>query len=285
MLDPNQASPGQARPFSAHANPALKPKSDELRLLRLICWIVLISAGLVQAWYSRHRIFSDGISYLEIAGYYVAGNWKAALNSYWSPLYSWILALWMLILRPSGYWETGLLHLTNFVAYLACLVGFEQFLTGLLKLQSRVSNGTGLSERTLRIAGCCGFLITTLLSIDLGHISPDMVGTAIGVFLAAILLNIESGNANRSTYIWFGLLLGLEYLARAAFAVFVPFYLVIAAVLIYTRTGRRASLRPLVVSAAATIIITSPFLTALSISKGRFTLGDAGKLSYAWEVD
>src|SRR3954453_21063670 len=138
MLDNNQATLGEIRRFSSQSGPAFKRESQNLRQLKLICWIIIIGAGLVQAWYTRHMIYSDGVSYLDIARYYVAGNWKAALNSYWSPLYSWILAVWMVVLRPSGYWETALLHLTNFFAYLACLVGFEGFLTGLLKMQKRL---------------------------------------------------------------------------------------------------------------------------------------------------
>ncbi|MBV8832836.1 MAG: hypothetical protein JO108_26850 [Acidobacteriaceae bacterium] len=280
MLETNEA-----RALSAQSDPALKPKFKNLQRLKIICWIILISAGLVQAWYTRHRIFSDGVPYLEIARYYLAGNWKAALNSYWSPLYSWILTFWMVILRPSGYWETALLHLTNFAAYLACLVGFEQFIAGLLKLQNRTVDGSGLSEWALRITGYCVFLISCLHWIDLGGIEPDMVGTAISVFLAAILLKIEAGDAKFSTYLWFGILLGLEYLARAAFAVFIPFYIAIAAILLYVRSGRLASLKPVVVSAAVAVVVALPFITALSVSKGRFTIGDAGKCNYGWEID
>ena len=284
MLDTNQASLGQT-PLPAHSDTAPKPEAKKIRYLKIICWIILIGAGLVQTWYFRHLIYSDGVSYLDIARYYATGNWKAALNSYWSPLYSWILALWMLVLRPSGYWSAGLAHLTNFVGYIACLIAFEQLLSGLLKIQNRLIGATAVSEWAFRITGYCVFLISTLLSITIGHISPDMVGTAIGLFIVAILLNIESGSTNLSTYIWFGLLLGIEYLTRAAFAVFVPFYLVIAGIVIYTRTRRLASLRPVAVSAVIAVVIAAPFVTALSVSKGRFTLGDAGKLNYGWEVD
>ena len=285
MLETNEASLSETHPLSDQRGPVLKVESQRLRLLRIACWIGLISAGLVQAWYTRHLIYSDGVSYLQIAGYYAAGNWKAALNSYWSPLFSWILAGGMLLLRPSGYWQPGLIHLTNFVAYLACLAGFEQFLAGLLNLQRRLSGETSLSELTFRMAGYCVFLISTVVLIGLGNISPDMLGTAIGIFLVAILLKIESGDARRSTYIWFGLLLGLEYLARAAFAVFVPLYLAIAAVLVYGRARRLLSLRPVLVSAATAVVVVSPFLISLWVSKGRFTLGDAGKLNYGWEID
>jgi hypothetical protein len=129
MLHANEASLSEARTLSRQSDPADNRQSQSLRYLKIICWTGLITLGLVQAWYTRHLIYSDGVSYLEIAGYYAAGNWKAALNSYWSPLFSWILAGGMLLLRPSGYWQTGLIHLTNFAAYIACLVGFEQLLT------------------------------------------------------------------------------------------------------------------------------------------------------------
>ena len=49
------------------------------------------SAGLVflafaQTWWVGHIIFSDGISYLDIATNYALGDWHKALNEYWSPL-------------------------------------------------------------------------------------------------------------------------------------------------------------------------------------------------------
>ncbi len=120
------------------SDPDLKREWDEQRFLKLTCWAILIAVGLLQGWNARHRVFTDGISYLEIARYYLAGDWKAALSSYWSPLYSWVLALWMLILHPSAYWEGSLLHLTNFVAYVASLIAFEQLLTSLFKLRNRL---------------------------------------------------------------------------------------------------------------------------------------------------
>src|SRR3954467_12340326 len=95
---------------------------------KVTCWVILALAGLVQAWFSRHRIAADGVSYLEIARNYVKGDWHAALNSYWSPLYSWLAAILMVFLHPSSYWETGLLYLVNYCAYLAALIGFEFWL-------------------------------------------------------------------------------------------------------------------------------------------------------------
>ena len=34
-------------------------------------------------------MISDGVSYLDIGDAYFRGDWKAAVNAYWSPVYSW----------------------------------------------------------------------------------------------------------------------------------------------------------------------------------------------------
>ncbi|HYZ73274.1 MAG TPA: hypothetical protein VE641_09365 [Chthoniobacterales bacterium] len=254
-----------------------------LHLLRIVCWAILILGGLVQTWYMRHRVFSDGVSYLAIARYYVAGNWHAALNSYWSPLYSWFLAALMIILRPTAYWEVALIHLINLLAYFAALVGFEFFLGRLIRFQQRLMQGDGISEQTIRIAGYSTFLISTLLLIGIGYNSPDMVAFAIGIFLAWLLLKVEAESVGAWNYILFGCLLGLGYLSRAAFAIFIPLYILLAAALLW-RSRKRNLLIPVVYSGMTALLTCAPFVIALSVSKGRFTLGDAGKLNYGWEV-
>ena len=40
---------------------------------------------------------SDCISYMDISTFYRNGDWRMALNSYWSPMYSWLLALLSLV--------------------------------------------------------------------------------------------------------------------------------------------------------------------------------------------
>lgn len=38
----------------------------------------------------------DEISYISIAHHYSTGNWNEAINAYWSPLYSWLIAPFLL---------------------------------------------------------------------------------------------------------------------------------------------------------------------------------------------
>src|SRR5947209_581540 len=85
-----------------------------LRLLRIVMWIVTVVAGLLQGLACRFYISGDGNSYLDIASAYLRGDFANAINGYWSPLYSWLIAAILGLFKPSGYWETTILHLLNF---------------------------------------------------------------------------------------------------------------------------------------------------------------------------
>lgn len=56
--------------------------------------------GLVCAWVFRQTIISDGISYLDLGDADLRGDWSAAANAYWSPLYPYLLGAAMRILHP-----------------------------------------------------------------------------------------------------------------------------------------------------------------------------------------
>ncbi len=60
-------------------------------LFALACLAYLCLCG---AFYSRYQtwIDPDGISYINIAVKYAHGNWAQAINGFWSPLVSWLMA-------------------------------------------------------------------------------------------------------------------------------------------------------------------------------------------------
>src|SRR5260370_17696157 len=105
-----------------------------LRILRAAFWAIAILAGFLQAWAARFAVTPDGTCYLDIASAYLRGDWHNALNSYWSPFFSWLLALAMGIFHPVPYWESTLLHFVNFSGFLAALATFEFFFRSLLRL-------------------------------------------------------------------------------------------------------------------------------------------------------
>src|SRR5258707_7530980 len=96
--------------------------------LRIVCWAMALALGAAQAWATRFTMNPDGISYLDIGDAYWRGDWHNAINAYWSPLYSWILGFFLKVVKPSAYWEYPLVHLVNFLIYVAALGCFEFFL-------------------------------------------------------------------------------------------------------------------------------------------------------------
>jgi hypothetical protein len=118
-----------------------------LRLLRAFFWLATIVTGFLQAWSARFWLSPDGTNYLDIATAYLRGDWKNAVNAYWSPLFSWLLAFSLRVLHPTPYRESTLLHLLNFAALLVSLLSFE-FFSG--HSCTRESIGAGLAKKATR---------------------------------------------------------------------------------------------------------------------------------------
>jgi hypothetical protein len=247
------------------------------RILRVLA----VLAGFGQFWISKYIITSDGISYLEIASNYSHGRWQLAANSYWSPLFSWILAIGDFCLRPSPAFSVALLHAVNLAAYIVALCAFELFfrqLTTLIEARS----GAVIPEPLWKIAGYCAFMWASLGSRQIFFPAPDMIVTAFVYFALGILLKINSGDNRRLTFALFGLVLALSYLAKAAMLPMAPVFLLAAGVAVrpWSISAARVGL-----SIAVFLAIIAPFLALLHQAKGYWTFGEAGSLNYAWEVN
>src|SRR5690242_18466110 len=76
-----------------------------LPLIKCSWWIIAIGFGLWFGWISRNAINPDGISYLDIGDAWWHGDFRSAINPYWSPMYSWILGGALRLIKPSMMWE------------------------------------------------------------------------------------------------------------------------------------------------------------------------------------
>ncbi len=226
----------------------------------------------------RHRIFSDGISYLDIAGYYAVGNWNAALNAYWSPLYSWLLALAFLVLHPGPYWQVATLHLVNFLAYASGLLVFYWFLRELLEVHPE----NGLSRNAIYIAGYTSYIYAGLYLINIGYCSPDMIAMVLTLALATLTLRMFRVGPSAVSCAAIGIIFGLFYLARTAFAALSPVFLLAIVLRLIVRGN--PWVRPAFLIVGCYLLTAGPFLAALWVKEGRFTIGESGNLNYGWEV-
>ena len=262
-------------------------QTAHLNYRKCAAWAILLIAGLVQTWHTRHRIFSDGISYLDIATYYAHGDWSRALNAYWSPMYSWLLAIPLSLFRIDGYWDVALIHLVNLLGFILSLLMFELLLTELLNYRAGVLHSAPgisplFSDWTIQAIGYSVFAIAQLHLIGIGYCSPDMIATATGFYIAYVLCRIAGGSARRTHFVGLGIAMGLTYLARSSFAPMILVILATVGLLLWKR--RQSWLLPMCLMCVAVAATTIPWIAVLSFSKGHVTLGEAGKLNYGWEV-
>jgi hypothetical protein len=76
----------------------------------ILAMLIYLIIGVCLLKYYRYRINPDGVSYISVAQKYAAGNFKQAVNGYWSPLFCWLLVP-LLAIRIEPLLATKILNL------------------------------------------------------------------------------------------------------------------------------------------------------------------------------
>jgi 4-amino-4-deoxy-L-arabinose transferase-like glycosyltransferase len=257
-----------------------------LQLLRAVFWFVTACAGFLQAWASRFWISPDGNNYLDIASAYLRGDWNHAVNAYWSPLFSWLLALCLWLFRPSPYWESTLLHLLNFGGLLLALRSFEFFFRAFLRMQKLYSQAAGAEESLSDLGwwtlGYGIFLSTSLFVQSVVSTTPDMWVGVFTYLVVGLLLRIWTQGGGWGLFAALGFALGCAYLTKA-------FYFPMSFIFLPTAWLATGNPRKMIKQAAFGFVvfalIAGPWAAALSRAKNRITFGDVGKLAFAMTID
>lgn len=192
--------------------PSVAAASDQSRgntALRVekIWWGISLILGIFSLWFVKYVIYSDGVSYLEIASGYRSGNWHEALNAYWSPLYSWILAIVESLLRPAAAWEVTMLHLVNFLAFAGSLFTFRFFLR---QLGALVTDRGGLQSveqlRAWQTIAYALFLWAGLVLTPLRLVTPDAMTNLLLYAIAGVVIRIRRVSAGPRQFALLGFL-------------------------------------------------------------------------------
>ena len=237
----------------------------------------IAACALIECWIVRYSMNPDGVSYPDMGDLYWRGDWGAALNSYWSPLYSWLTGLVLKLAKPSMRWEYPGVHLLNFAIFLVMLCAFEFFWRELLATRS----GDAWTGKSRLYAWVMGYLLFACVHLGVGElasVNPDLIVAALVYLVFGLLLRFSAGRMRASSAAMLGVALGIGYLAKAAM---LPFGIIVAAVLIALCWKRRAGLRLAALTIACFLALSAPFITALSCQSHRLNDGDAGKLNIA----
>jgi len=226
----------------------------------------------------------DGISYLEVGDAYLRGDWRAAVNGYWSPLYSLALATAKLVASRRNPVDDFLLaHGVMVLIFAGTFACFERFLARLLRFREQTTGGEAgpAPKRALLLIAYAAFLWSSISLIGLTLVTPDLALAGFFYLCCSLLLDLRLGHDGWRRWLALGLAVGLGYLAKAALFVLAPVFITAGSLL--TPRGRR--LRAAATMTLGFALTAGPFVVALSVQKGRPTFGDAGRLNYAWAVD
>jgi hypothetical protein len=258
--------------------------------LRLFFWCLAIVLGALHVWAFRNDLNPDGISYIEMAENAMQSGWHALVNGYWGPLYPALLSLGFRILHPSMYWEFTVVHLVNFVVYLADLSCFEIFLKELLaarRTEIKTEDDLRLvPEKIFWIWGYLLFIWSNQFWLRPEQVNPDIIVAGLVYLATALLLRIYRGRGSWLAFAGLGAVLGAAYLAKTA--MFLLSILFFACAFFLFGMARGSYSRALARSALALAVfavIASPLIMAISKEKHRVTIGDSGKINYAMHVD
>jgi hypothetical protein len=269
-------TPVDTPPGAALAAPAARARLAGRVAALLLCGL--------HAWVARHVMNPDGISYLDMADAYARGDLGNALNSYWSPLYSWALGAALAVVRPAPYWECAVVHAVNFVVFLGALAAFEWFLAELVRAHRAAPDGARgtLPEWALVGLAYALFVWASRRLITVSYVTPDMCVAALVYLAAALLLRARRAGPARAPSALLGAVLGAAYLAKAV--MFPLGFAFLAALGLAAGRPRRAA-KHVALAGLCFLVVAGSFIVPLSLAKGRLTFGDSGRLNYAWYVN
>lgn len=283
--------------------------------IRIGFWIVGILLGIIQSTANLYTLSSDDIvAYLDVANLYLKGDWIEAVNGNWSPLYSWLLGLALGIFHATPPWEFPIVKLVNFLTYVLTFFGFE-FLLREIILQIRnpelCSNRepenlyvisaeipTLYAERGMGDKGILDsklksiesiwlalayslFIFSSLRWIGVNCDTPDMSTAGLIYLGSGLILRIKRQPQSWLNFLVLGGVLAFGYFSKAAMF---PLAFVFILISLFSIGNFSKGLTKALATLLVFLLITGPYITALSIKKGHLTFSETGKLSYVWLV-
>jgi hypothetical protein len=252
------------------------------RTLDLACRAALLLAGAAHAWGFRHDMNPDGMTYLDMASLFAAGDARPLDNATFSPLYALLLAVAFRLTGAVPASEFAVVHAVNFGCYVLALISFEMLMSAAAPDES-VDDGASrrpLPAPLFRGLGYALFAWGTLKLISLSVVTPDMLLAAFFFAAAALTLRCARGRSWPRT-LALGVVLGIGYWAKAIFFYLSFVFLFLA---FFGPDPRRVRIAHTLVALALFGALAAPVIARISRVHGHFTVGESGRLNLIWWV-
>ena len=280
----------KARNVTDPTEPSIGETGDHsLRRIEVAFWLLAIVLGFAHVWADHHYLMNaDALSYIDIAEAYLRKDWHQAVNSYWSPLYSWLIALGLALAKPSPYWKFAIVHVVNFGMYLFALGCFCFLLREMVHHQRRTRTEllaaglVTLPDWALIAIGYALFIWSSLFLVTPQLESPDMLVAAFVYLATGTLLRIRRQPSSWVPFVLLGIFLGLGFLAKSVMLLLTPVFLIGA---VFAVGSVRRALPRVAIAVVLFLVVAGPFVFAMSRSQGRLTTGRSGRLNYLWAIN
>ena len=218
------------------------------------------------AWIARFQLNPDGVAYVEVARHWAAGDVSLAVNSWWSPMLSWLLVPFV--------WAGVPLTLASKLLNAVFGLGFAVAVSMVVK---EVTGGAGV-----RIAFVAGLLVALVMLPF--QLTPDVLLACVLTWYFALAMrlfrSVSPGLAAAT-----GLVGGTAYLVKAFALPFVLLHLTMTLLmkLWLTRAGAPGAIaRQLAVALAVLGLVAAPWIAAISMRDGTLTFSSAARHWSAW---
>ena len=227
-------------------------------------FVLLVTAWLVTLpglrWYAN----PDGVSYLSLAERWVIGDVATAVNGYWSPLYSWLLAPLLAVGVPPLLAARAVLLLAALLALLAL---------------RRLLLAADVSPRSRGVVLLTAVPLLVLMSG--WGLYPDLL--AVAVLLEALhQLTAPGFRHGLRAPLLAGLLGGAAFLTKAFALAYFPALLVVVGLLHLRSRSRPTTVRLLrasLVAGGAFAVVAVSWIGVLSATYGELTVSTAGEFN------
>jgi hypothetical protein len=251
------------------------------------CGAAALMLGYVR--YDLYQIDGDAVSYMDIASAMLHGRWHDVVNGLWNPGYPALLALGKLLTHADRMHELQVFYWVNYCIFLFSLACTASFVRSLLRVRNLTTNeistpiAWAISDPLLYIAAYSVVLYSWQQEFSFGKIRVDGLFASL-LLLAFGFLLCAAVTKSYASAVGLGFSLGLAYLVKSPGFVLAGMALVVLAAFLFMQHSVHHPIRKTLVAMVFFTVVAGPYITALSIQKGRFDWGDSGKLNYAWHI-
>jgi hypothetical protein len=221
---------------------------------------LMIAAGLF-----RQALNPDAVAYLQIAQHYVNGETSLAISGHWSPLISWIIAIFLKLGLPPLFAARLFMILSAMIFLLGCLRLFRQFkISGNLLIW--------------------GMWMAALLSIpwSVENITPDLLLGGLTCFAFAEMIStrwfLKSGPALLCGVLW-----GLAYFSKSV-ALPLGALTALGMMVMWWKKERRQQfqiIRAFALTMAGMTLVASIWIGVLTTHYGKMTVANSAGYNHS----